>query len=66
MTTLNITRSARAAILTLAAVKDAVAAFDQGEVNVVAALEAIRAALAGGAAASPASRRGARQRRRAA
>lgn len=57
--------SAKTAILALAAVKAAVAAFERGEVNVHAALDAIRAA-----AASPAgcriNVRPARSRRRAA
>lgn len=66
MRALKIDESAKHAILTLADVKDAVAAFDHGEVNVLAALEAVRAAVARRAPVARAARRAARHRRRAA
>lgn len=59
-------RPARAAILAIAGVKAAVAAFDRGEVNVFEALDEVRAALATGHAAIRMHRGPARSRRRAA
>lgn len=58
--------SAKSAILVLAEIKAAVAAFDRGDVNVVVALEAVRAAVTTGPTIVHAGQRSPRSGRRAA
>lgn len=58
--------SAKAAILVLAEIKSAVERFDRGEVNVLAAVEAVRAAVAPRAAMVHGHRGSRSARRRAA
>ena len=58
--------SAKSAILVLVEIKAAVEAFDRGDVNVLVALEAVRAAVATGPAVVRAGQRPPRTGRRAA
>lgn len=66
MKTPKLHRPARAAILTLAEIKAAVADFDRGDVNVFQALEAVLAALGAGEPVVRPRERAVRRRPRAA
>ena len=66
MKTPKLHQPARHAILALAEVKAAVAAFDRGEINVFVALEAVLAAAADRPAVARGSRTAVRPRRRSA
>lgn len=66
MKTQKVRESARAAVIAIAEIKASVAAFDRGEINVFAALDAVLAAAADRPAVARGCRAVARPRRRAA